>query len=190
MIAATVLRVCLGGDYDPRRRGLSIRTLANTSISRLAAVAAASLVTGLAACGDDDEGPSKSEYVAQADAVCAAADVKLDAIFRSELGGKPNPKQAQAGLRAMLPEERKLLSELRALETPEGDRDEIDRIWAARQRAVDGLEAAARSPASAIAYVADEEDEGERGFAEASRLASEYGLVDCEATHPGSVAAP
>ena len=146
-------------------------------------------MTGLAACGDDDEGPSKAEYIEKADAVCAAADVKFDDIYRAQLQDQSNPKRAQAGLRALLPEERKLLSELRALEKPADDRDEIDRIYAARERAVDAMEAAARSPESALAYVQAEVDaEGEGGFAEASRLASEYGMVDCEATHPGSVA--
>jgi hypothetical protein len=148
---------------------------------------------GLPACGDDDEGPSKSEYIEKADAVCAAADVKLDEIYRSGVGvDDPSPSQAQAGLRAMLPEERTLLSELRALEAPADDQDEIDRIYAARERAVDGIEAAARTPASAIAYVEAElgegQGEGTGSFAEFSRLAGEYGMADCEGATPGSVA--
>jgi hypothetical protein len=150
-----------------------------------------SLVTGLAACGDDDEGPSKAEYIEKADAVCAAADPKLDEIWRKG-GPEPSPKQAQAVLQELAPEERKLLAELRALEKPEGDQDEIDRIWAARERGVEELEAAARSPASAAAFVESDpggEGEGqEGGYDEAARLASVYGMVDCEATTPGSVA--
>ena len=111
--------------------------------------------------------------------------MKLDDIFRAKLKDEPSPKQTQEGLQALVPEERKLLSELRALEKPEGEQDEIDRIYAARERAVDAMEAAARSPASASAYV---EAEGGGGFDEAARLASVYGMVDCEAAVPGSVA--
>ena len=147
-------------------------------------------MTGLAGCGNDDEGPSKSEYIEKADAVCGAADPKIDAIFRSKLGDDPSPRQAQAGLRAMLTEERKLLAELRALEKPADDQDEIDRIYAARERAVDDIEAAAGSPASAIEYFETSiEAEGGGGFDEADRLASTYGMAYCSVTHPGSVAA-
>ena len=141
-------------------------------------------MTGLAACGDDDEGPTKAEYIENADVVCAEADVKVDDIFRAKLNDETDPKKLQEGIKALLPEERKLLSELRALEKPEGEQDEIDRIWAARERAVDGLEAAGRTPAGASAYDASEPE----GWDEAARLASEYGMVDCEATQPGSVA--
>lgn len=149
------------------------------------------LAAGLAGCGDDDEGPSKADYIETADRVCADADPKLDEIWRRG-GPKPDAKRAQAVLAALVPEERKLLTELRAVEKPEGDQDEIDRIWAARERAVDELEAAARTPASALAYLESEDDGGEApgggAFDEASRLAAEYGLVDCEAAVPGSVA--
>jgi hypothetical protein len=140
---------------------------------------------GLSACGGT-EGPSKAEYIEKADRVCAAADPKLDAIWRSQ-GSKPTPKQTQTALRALVPEERKLLSELRALEAPDNDRDEIDRIYAARQRAVDELETAARTPASAFSYVEAAEDPP--GFQETLRLASVYGMAACSLTQPGSVAA-
>ena len=85
-----------------------------------------------------------------------------------------------------MPEERKLLAELLALEKPEGDQDEIDRIWAARKRGVDALEEAARSPESALAYLAV--DDAPEGFDESEQLASVYGMVNCSAAHPGSVA--
>ena len=152
------------------------------------AIAAVSLAAALAACGDDDEGPSKSEYIEKADAVCAKADVTLDEIYRT-IGENPTPQKAQEALAAMLPEERGLLAELTALEKPADDQDEIDGIYAARDSAVDEMAAAARSPASALAYVESKvNSEGAGGFEEASRRAAEYGMVDCESTHPGSVA--
>ncbi len=109
----------------------------------------------------------------------------MDDIVRS-VGPDPTPEKAQAGLREILPEERKLLEDLRALKKPEADGDEIDRIWDARQRAVDDLEAASRSPELSAEYVSDDPE----GYVETERLASEYGMVDCEAAVPGSIAAP
>lgn len=54
------------------------------------------------------------------------------------------------------------------------------------------METAARNPASAVAFLKAEGDgeevEGKGFFAQVSRLAAEYGMVDCEAAHPGSVA--
>lgn len=158
-------------------------------------MAAVALTVGAVGCGGDgdDEGPSKADYIEKADRVCADADPKLDEIWRTG-GPKPDAKQAQAVLEALAPEERKLLTELRAVEKPAGDQDEIDRMWAARERAVDEMEAAARTPASALAYIESEDDGGEAPgtgrFDEASRLAAEYGMADCEGTVPGSVAAP
>lgn len=168
-----------------------MRTPPITPISRLLAVAAVSVTTGLAACGDDDKGPSKSEFIEKADAVCAAADPNLDDIFRKG-GSDSSPKQAQAVLQELSPEEKKLLEDLRAVEKPEGDQDEIDRIWAARERGIQELDAAARSPETALAFLESDpggEGEGQTGgYDEAARLASVYGMVDCEATSPGSVA--
>jgi hypothetical protein len=161
--------------------------LRSTPVWRRAALAAVLAAAALAGCGgDDDEGPSKAEYVEKADAVCAKTDVKIDDVVRS-VGRDPNSAQAQSGLRAILPLERSLLTELRALEKPAADEDEIDRIWDARERAVDELEAASRAPGTSLTYVETDETPA---FEETARLASEYGMVDCEATVPGSIAAP
>jgi hypothetical protein len=138
------------------------------------------VTTGLVACGGDG-GPSKSAYIEKADALCAATDKKLDAALRFK-ETKPPPQKAAAALRTVLPEERKLLSELRKLEKPKADENEIDRIYDAWERAISAMEAASRDPAASVEFVTSREDQGP--FAEPRRLAQGYHMVNCGESTP------
>jgi hypothetical protein len=150
----------------------------------LATAIAVLVAAGPVACGGDDKGPTKPAYIEKADALCEKADQKVDDIYRSSAGSKLTLKRAQPALRAVLAEEQKLLTELRALEQPAADKDEIDRIWNARERGVEELEAATRTPETARAYLDVAEP---AGFTEATRLAGAYLMVRCEAAEPGSL---
>ena len=147
----------------------------------LLAVATAGLL--LAACGDEDSGPSKAEYIERADAVCAKIDPKVDAALRSARANDDDPAIAQRGLQEALPHERQMLADLRALEKPDGDAEKIDRIWDARQKGVDAAQAASRDPDAALAFITLEGD-GDKVFNEYLAFAGEYGLVQCGESRP------
>ena len=140
------------------------------------AVAMAGLV--LVACGDEDSGPTKAEYIEKADAVCTKVDPTVDAALARAARDRDNPEVAQTGLKDAIPRERQMLTELRELETPEGDEEAIDRIYAARQTAVDAAEAASSDPDASLAFIT-REGEGDKLFNEYLALAGEYGLVFC-----------
>ena len=145
------------------------------------AVAAAGLV--LVACGAEDSGPSKAEYIERADAICAKIDPKVDAALLVAID-EDDPSEAQGALEAALPLERQMLVELRALEKPDEGADEIDRIWAARQKVVDAAQAASRDPDAALAFIAREGD-GDKLFNEQYLVvAGEYGMVMCGESRP------
>jgi hypothetical protein len=146
----------------------------------LAIAIAALFATGLVACGGDDDGPSKTAYIEKADALCAATDLKIDAALRFD--AEPSAQQAAAALRTVLPEERKLLSDLRALEKPKADETEIDRIYDAWERANDALEAASKDPRAALEFISVGENEG--AFGEPRRLAQTYEMVNCGESTP------
>ena len=129
-----------------------------------------------AACGgDDDEGPSKAEFIEKADTICAKSDKDTDAIFVEAVEDpeKPKPEEAQAAIKEALPVLKENIEELKELETPKDDEEEIETIFASMDTGVETLEKASASPDSSLAVLASEP------FAQADKLAADYGMKDC-----------
>jgi hypothetical protein len=140
-------------------------------------VAAAVAVVG---CGGDDDGlptgeVSKSEYILQADRICARGDRQInlaaDQYFGEELGLRSNQRPtdqqiARFGEDEVIPGIQDQHDELVELEAPEEDAEELEEIYDTLQAEIDAAE---EDPVTVA----------EDAFAEASRLARDYGLEAC-----------
>jgi hypothetical protein len=135
-------------------------------------------VAGPAACGDDESpftatGVTKPQYVSDGDQICREAERSLDAVSRElardARGGDPaSDDVARAAEEEVIPIVRDRIADLRALEPPPGDEEEVDRIYDAAEDALAEIE---ERPERA--------EQADEVFREASRLASEYGFQDC-----------
>jgi hypothetical protein len=90
-----------------------------------AALAAIAVLAALAGCGDS--GPSKADYIAKADRVCHAFDGRLSAISKRYNAAARSRNAAKAA--AALDDEVGIgvdqLRDLRAIEPPGGQKDEV-----------------------------------------------------------------
>lgn len=139
---------------------------------------AAALPFGLIACGgDDDEGPSKEEFVKEANAICTKASAEAEQIGEGAFKDPedPTPKEAQALLKEILPLAEQQLRDLEELEKPKDDEDEIEKILAAYETGNTQIREAAATPEEALIAVAS----SDKIYAEADNLADAYGLDDC-----------
>jgi hypothetical protein len=138
------------------------------------AAGAALVATG---CGDDDEStatgasgvpPSREEFIAEADAICRRYLSELDRAAAEAFRGRTSAKDLERYISdEFAPATEDELAEIRALTPPEGDEEDVDAILDAAEGAV---EAVGDNP-SLFATGSP--------FAEANRLASEYGLRVC-----------
>jgi hypothetical protein len=132
----------------------------------------AALALGATACGSDDESTiTKEDFIAQANEICKTAQEETDAAAEEALSNQPTDEEiatfwnetAQSSIEGQV-------QQIRDLGTPEGDEAEIDAMLAEVE--------------SAIAETQEAVDEGTVGegpdpFAEADRLAADYGLTEC-----------
>jgi hypothetical protein len=167
-------------------------------LTRITALLALALAAGLiaAGCGDDDdetttaaptttetgatgatgaatgEPLSQDEFIAQADAICKKGDQEINAVANETFsGGQPSQEeQEQFVTETVVPNIQKQIDGLSGLTPPEGDEDEVAAIVDAAQRAVDEVE---QDPSSIGPGT------GAGPFAEANRLAEDYGLEEC-----------
>lgn len=130
----------------------------------------------LAGCGgSDDKGPTKAEYVAEADAICKTEGQKSEQAATEAveaLGGEqPTAEQVQAiAMDTIVPGLEKQVAALKALEKPADDADTIDAIYADLET---GIAAAKKDPAFLTSTAAD------NPFAAANEKALAYGLKEC-----------
>jgi hypothetical protein len=126
-----------------------------------------------AGCGGDDEADaaeplSKSEFVTQADKICADGNADLETEAEA-LGDEPSQEEIEAfATDTLVPNLQAQHDDLDALGAPEGDEDEVQAILDALQEGIDALE-------SDPAAVTSSDDP----LAEASELAGDYGLEEC-----------
>ncbi len=96
----------------------------------------------LVACGDDDddEALSKSEYIAEADRICARANADFEQLFETDF---PTTQAALSDFFEKAgPIRRRQMEDLKALEAPEADKARVDRLLAAGDRVVADFEKA------------------------------------------------
>lgn len=148
-------------------------------VGALAALAALCL----AACGGDDGdegaattggGQDASSYIAAADEICARADEEAVAAIGEQFPGltpeSATPKQLERIAREILvPSLKRQLKELRALEMPEPDTDELNAIYAKLEA---GIGEVLDDPELVIAGTTP-------SLQEASELAADYGFQAC-----------
>jgi len=150
----------------------------------VSAIALAVLVAG-AGCGGDDEeittgDVSKQEFIAQADQICAEGDREIERAGREyfgpgggaglEEGDEPTEDQFVTFIEeTVVPNIQGQLDDLRELEVPEADADQIEELYDTAQ---DNLDELADDPG---AFAGGDSNP----FQEANRIARDYGLEDC-----------
>jgi hypothetical protein len=163
-------------------------------------MAALVVVAGVAACGDDSvDALSKDDYVAEANAICAATNDVVNAEFEEFFmttfadlpDGANTPEEAHTVVEAMdamfdgaiTPSLEEQIAELRALGAPDGDADALTALYDDFDRALYAYNATLDDA------VAGDEDAMEgigSGSAEAifddvDQRARDYGLTECGA---------
>jgi hypothetical protein len=138
------------------------------------------LALALAGCGGDDANTStfvepppltKSEFLAEADRICFAAESQIEAAADDYAGEeKPDPAEVRRLVtRVVVPKLRGEVTTIRLLDPPPEDEAQIEEILAATEQGADELEA---DPESVLDDIPDE-------LREAERLARAYGSKEC-----------
>ena len=135
------------------------------------------VVAAATGCGGD--GPAKPKYVERANAVCARASERIDALPQPELpeaggaGTEAFEREEAAYLRKAAAVQRDTLAELRAIPRPAGDEQRLAALYDELERAITALE---RLPAD---EPGDPADDPTKDF---ERRARAYGLTGCTGT--------
>lgn len=140
---------------------------------RLVVVAALSLLTiGLiAGCGDSDSGPTKEEFLTKANAICKKYDGDIQKQAEARFKEEPNKQQLeQFATEVAIPDVTKEVAEIRALDKPSADEDQINEV-------LDSAEAATAELKADPALITEEGDKDP--FAEASAKAGAVGMKEC-----------
>jgi hypothetical protein len=121
------------------------------------------------------DGPTRAEYIERADAICDKGNAELETAATEFFEDKPEPTPQQEHTFAttiFVPNLRAQIAELRELEAPEGDEDEVTAIWDAASSGLDEI-AADPSPFDGAPPA---------GVQDAGRLAAQYGFKICGST--------
>ena len=121
--------------------------------------------------GDDDEGPSKADYIAKADAICKAGDAKIEAATSAISDPSDQAAVLEFVTATLIPNIEGQIKDLKALDKPKDDADTIDAIYAD----LDGALAKAKSDPSALLTA----EGGASPFATANDKAKAYGMKVC-----------
>ena len=152
--------------------------------ARLAlSVAVAVAVAVLAGCGGGDDGPTKKEYVAQADAICDAADKKEAPLGAPSPGDREDPKFYDANFQTRFNAiSRDALRKLSALESPEDDRAAAGDLTSALEAIIAGLDARiAALRRGDVSGAAATLTNWERGIFNLQSASASLGLTRCQA---------
>jgi hypothetical protein len=148
---------------------------------RLSAAVAAVLATSAIAAagcggnGDDDSGLatsdlSKSEWITQADRICAESDQGIEQKAGQFFKGRPTPEtQAQFVQQVVVPGIESSNNQIRELGAPDGDEDQVQAMLDAANR---GLATVKADPSALEKGALDQ----------GSALAKQYGLKVCGAS--------
>jgi len=132
----------------------------------------------LASCGGDS-GPSKAEFIEDADAICREGDQRAEEIAGEAFQDPENPTAGEvlAVLKELIPVQRETIDDVRELEMPDGEEDEINSILDQADAATDEA-AEIQDPQEAVAVV-QASDTPRDPFYEADKAAQDYGFEDC-----------
>ncbi len=162
--------------------------MSRASFSRVPVVTALAFVFALAGCGGGEEGGSKGEegvskqeFIGKADAICAEANKRRDAIQEAaalpQKTGRELEKAVPKYAREMRPVLAGALERLKALERPRGDEETIKAMFAKFERAfaaIDEVASAAAKQGFAATF-----DEWTELAIEGQNMAHKYGLKEC-----------
>lgn len=122
-----------------------------------------------------ENAPTKEEFIAEADQICADGDAEIDQAAEEAFGqGPPSPEEGEQFIaETVLPSIQTQVDGIRDLTPPEGDEETITEFLDTAQSAVDEAE---QDP-SALA----EGGQGGAGnpFGETQQLAADYGFENC-----------
>lgn len=148
------------------------------SVGIVVAIVTALVAVGFTGCGGDDDSSStttaaisKDDFVEFGNKICAEGNKTFDAAAKSTFsGGKPTEAEMTKFVdETAVPTIQGEIDGIRALGAPEGDEDQVNAILDAAQQGVDTISA---DPTAFGSGNADP-------FAEANKLASDYGLTEC-----------
>jgi hypothetical protein len=150
-----------------------------TMRTRLFAALAVLAMAVAVGCGDDEEStegaPTKEEFIAQADEICAEGDAEINQAAQETFGqGRPSPQQQEEFItETVLPSIQDQIDGIRELTPPEGDEEAINEFLDSAQTALD------ESVEDPTTIVESAQGSGEDPFAETARLGEEYGFQNC-----------
>lgn len=133
----------------------------------------------VAGCGSssDEEPLTKAQYVKRANAICEKAVTERDKgilvglrLLEKSGDAEDSAKQEELVTDVALPPLRRMVTQLEALNPPEGQEDEVDAFIEGFDEAVGTFEA---DPSLALGA------ESREPFTEPSKLATQYGLNEC-----------
>jgi hypothetical protein len=149
---------------------------------RAATLLALLALAAAAGCGGEDEGLSKEDYVAEADAICAEANKEETALDPGGLGWHYGPKFGDAEFLSEFSEAGgAALRRLQALEPAEGEAGTADEVIASIKRMAGAMEdqiAALR--AGDRAGESEIVNEYELAYSDLARAAGVLGLTQCQ----------
>lgn len=166
-LSAGTLVACGGDDEDEKDKGT---TAAESTAATTAAEPPAT---------SSDKAPTKTEFIAKADRICAISRRETQQLANRLVGnpgGKPpTAEQYQKILEASLPIARATGEQLDELPRPKGDEQEIQRFIDSGFELIERFKAAAKTPEGAEEVFSGEQDVDE----ESDKLAQAYGFKVC-----------
>jgi hypothetical protein len=142
----------------------------------LVLAAAAAVLAGCGGSGDDgEEGPTKAEWIAKADAICKQSFAAADGIPRPR-----SPEQFDEYLAKVLAISRRFDPKFAALEAPEGDEKTVQNLVRLNEEGTllvaNLLEAVRAQDAAKVARIVQQGTANAREFVAAARA---YGSKEC-----------
>ncbi len=137
------------------------------------------LAVGIAGCGGGDDSTeaettaslSKSEFVKQANAICAEGNKETEAVFGSFEEGEPKAEAETVIEQEFVPAVQGQIDEIGALGAPEGDEETVEEMLDLAQADLERVE-----NAPGIVINGSETDQ----FADFAKIAHPYGLTECD----------
>jgi hypothetical protein len=142
-------------------------------MAMLVAATALALIAG--GCGGgDEESLTRAEFIEQADAICTESSKQIEREYRAfaeggaRKGGISKAEGQEVGQEILLPNVQSRVEELRELNPPEADEDQITAMLDALEA---GVEEGRENPKSLFS--------GDYPLEEANKMAQEYGFKAC-----------